>query len=60
MKFSTFYKTYYNHRIKKFNIFLKYFIFLILPSYLLNKILYPKPKNLRFLEKKTIIYLKRI
>ena len=52
MKFSTFYKTYYNHRIKKASIFLKYFIFLILPlSYLLNKILYPKPKNLEIFGK---------
>ena len=52
MKFLTFYKTYYNHRIKKASIFLKYFIFLILPlSYFLNKILYPKPKNLEIFGK---------
>ena len=47
MKFSTFYKTYYLHRINKANFFLKLIIFLKLPFiYLLNKILYPSEVNL--------------
>lgn len=53
MKFLTFYKTYYSHRIKKASIFLKYFIFLTLPvMYFLNKLLYPKSKNLELFAKK--------
>ncbi|RPG96857.1 MAG: hypothetical protein CBD99_002080 [Candidatus Pelagibacter sp. TMED239] len=60
MKFLTFYKTYYSHRVKKASIYLKYFIFLSLPLiYLLNKILYPKVKNLEnFANKNTYLYEK--
>lgn len=47
MKFSTFYKTYYLHRINKANFFLKLIIFFKLPFiYILNKILYPPEVNL--------------
>ena len=53
MKFLTFYKTYYSHRIKKASFFLKYFIFITLPLvYFLNKLLYPKLKNLELFGKK--------
>ena len=62
MKFLTFYKTYYSHRIKKASVFLKYFIFLSLPlNYALNKILYPKLKNLdNFAKKNDYLYEKEL
>ena len=42
MKFKTFYRTYYTHRIKKASILLKFIIFFKLPfNYLINRILYP-------------------
>ena len=42
MKFKTFYRTYYTHRIKKASILLKCIIFFKLPfNYLINRILYP-------------------
>ncbi len=60
MKFLTFYETYYSHRIKKASIFLKYFIFLTLPViYFLNKLLYPKSKNLEFFAKKNEYLFKK-
>lgn len=47
MKFVTFYKTYYLHRVKKASNVLKCIIFLTLPfNYLINKILYPPKINL--------------
>ena len=47
MKFKSFYKIYYEHRIHKASIFLKIYIFLILPiNYLINKFYYPKIINL--------------
>ena len=60
MKFLTFYKTYYSHRIKKASTLLKYFIFLFLPlNYALNKILYPRLKNLdNFAKKNEHLYQK--
>ena len=47
MKFKSFYKIYYEHRIHKASIFLKIYIFLTLPfNYLINKFYYPKIINL--------------
>ena len=47
MKFKSFYKIYYEHRINKASIFLKIYIFLTLPfNYLTNKFYYPKIINL--------------
>ena len=47
MKFATFYKTYYLHRIKKASNVLRCVIILTLPfNYLINKILYPSKINL--------------
>ena len=44
MKFNTFYKIYYSHRIKKSSLILKLYIFIKLPFvYLVNKLLF-KPK----------------
>lgn len=43
MKFRSFYKIYYEHRMLKASIFLKIYIFLTLPfNYLINKFHYPK------------------
>lgn len=43
MKFSSFYKIYYEHRMQKASIFLKIYIFLTFPfNYLINKFYYPK------------------
>ncbi len=47
MKFKTFIKIYYSHRLTKANFFKKTYIKLVLPFiYLLNKFYYPKIKNL--------------
>ena len=47
MKFKTFIKIYYSHRLTKSNFFKKTYIKLVLPFiYLLNKFYYPKIKNL--------------
>ncbi len=47
MKFKTFIKIYYSHRLAKANFFKKTYINLVLPfTYLLNKFYYPKTKNL--------------
>tara|TARA_B100000780_G_scaffold187954_1_gene132081 strand:+ start:936 stop:1784 length:849 start_codon:yes stop_codon:yes gene_type:complete len=49
MKFKTFVAIYYSHRIKKAKIFRKNYIFLILPFvYLVNKLFFPKIKNLDY------------
>ena len=53
MKFITFYKLYYAHRIKKSNLFLKIYLIIILPiRYLVNIIFLPPKKNLDFFSKK--------
>ena len=53
MKFITFYKLYYAHRIKKSNLFLKIYLIIILPiRYLVNIIFLPSKKNLDFFSKK--------
>ncbi len=53
MKLITFYKIYYQHRIKKANLFLKIFIYFILPfKYFYNLFFFPKKKNLDLNETK--------
>ena len=47
MKFKTFVKIYYSHRIKKASFFKKIYIYLVLPFiYFLNKLFYPRITNL--------------
>lgn len=62
MKFVTFYKTYYLHRVKKASNVLKFIIFLTLPfNYLINKILYPSKINLdEFSFKNKYLYNKNL
>lgn len=51
MRFKTFYKIYYQHRLLKAKLFLKIYILLILPvQYLLNLIYLPKKTNLDLIE----------
>ena len=51
MKFSTFYKIYYQHRIDKANFFLKIYIFFIIPfKYFYNLFFFPPKKNLDLIE----------
>ena len=53
MKYQTFVKIYYSHRIIKANFIRKIFYKIVLPLfYFINKILYPKVKNLDDIEKK--------
>ena len=53
MKFITFYKLYYAHRIKKSNASLKIYLIIILPiRYLINLIFLPLKKNLEIVAKK--------
>ncbi len=53
MNFRTFYKIYYEHRVKKSSIFLRIYIIILLPfNFLLNKIFLEPIKNLDNLEKK--------
>ncbi len=53
MKFRTFYKIYYQHRLYKANILLKIYILIVLPfQYLLNLFYLPKKINLDLIEKK--------
>jgi len=53
MKYQTFVKIYYSHRIIKANFIRKIFYKIALPLfYFINKILYPKVKNLDDIEKK--------
>ena len=54
MKFSTFYKIYYQHRIDKANFFLRLYIFLVIPfKYFYNLFFFPKKKNLDLIEIKS-------
>ena len=56
MKFNTFYKIFYEHRVKKANIFLKTYLIFILPfKYLINLPFVPKKINLDKLEKNNLI-----
>ena len=56
MKFNTFYKIFYEHRVKKANILLKVYLIFILPfKYLINLPFVPKKINLDQLEKKNLI-----
>ena len=53
MKFKTFYKIYYQHRLLKANFFLKIYILLILPAqYIINLFYIPKKINLDLIEEK--------
>lgn len=53
MKLTTFYKIYYQHRIKKAQFFLKIYIYFILPFiYFYNLFFFPKIKNLDLIETK--------
>ena len=53
MNLLSFYKIYYRHRIVKANIFLKFYLFIILPiRYLLNLPFFPKRINLDIYSKK--------
>jgi hypothetical protein len=53
MKYSTFYKLYYAHRIKKSKLILKIYILIILPfRYLINLIFFPRKKNIELIAKK--------
>ena len=53
MKFKTFYKIYYQHRLLKANFFLKIYILLILPfQYIINLFYIPKKINLDLIEEK--------
>ena len=62
MKFATFYRTYYLHRVKKASNVLRCIIFLTLPfNYLINKILYPSKINLdEFSFKNKYLYNKNL
>ena len=54
MKFRTFYKIYYQHRLYKANVFLKIYISIVLPFlYFLNLFYIPKKINLDLIEKKS-------
>lgn len=56
MKFNTFYKIFYEHRVKKANILLKAYLIFILPfKYLINLPFVPKKINLDQLEKNNLI-----
>ena len=53
MNFNTFYKLYYKHRIKKASLFLKIYLFLVIPiRYLINFFYFEKKINLDEFEKK--------
>lgn len=62
MKFNTFYKIYYLHRLKKSSFLLKIYIYLILPiAYLINKILIKPVINLdKFSENKLELHDKNL
>ena len=52
MKFNTFYKIFYEHRLKKAKVLLKLYLILILPfKYIINLPFVPKKINLDKLEK---------
>ena len=56
MKLNTFYKIFYEHRVKKANILLKVYLIFILPfKYLINLPFVPKKINLDQLEKNNLI-----
>jgi hypothetical protein len=56
MKFNTFYKIFYEHRVKKANILLKAYLIFILPfKYLFNLPFVPRKINLDQLEKNNLI-----
>ena len=60
MKFNTFYKIFYEHRVKKANILLKVYLIIILPfKYLINLPFVPKKINLDQLEKDNLILQKK-
>ena len=60
MKFNTFYKIFYEHRVKKANILLKAYLVIILPfKYLVNLPFVPKKINLDQLEKNNLILQKK-
>ena len=53
MKYSTFYKLYYAHRIEKSKLILKIYILIILPfRYLINLIFFPRIKSVELIAKK--------
>ena len=53
MNIKSFYKIYYDHRIKKATLYLRIYILLIFPfNYLINKLLYPSKINLDKFSKK--------
>ena len=60
MKFNTFYKIFYEHRVKKANSLLKVYLVIILPfKYLVNLPFVPKKINLDQLEKNNLILQKK-
>ena len=60
MKFKTFYKIFYEHRVKKANRLLKIYLFFIVPfKYLYNLFFVPKKVDLDQLEKKNIDLLNK-
>ena len=60
MKFNTFYKIFYEHRVKKANTLLKVYLVIILPfKYLVNLPFVPKKINLDQLEKNNLILQKK-
>ena len=60
MKFNTFYKIFYEHRVKKANYLLKAYLVTILPfKYLVNLPFVPKKINLDQLEKNNLILQKK-
>ena len=60
MKFNTFYKIFYEHRVKKANILLKAYLIIILPfKYLINLPFVPKKINLDQLGKNNLILQKK-
>ncbi|MDB4081357.1 hypothetical protein N9500_00330 [Candidatus Pelagibacter sp.] len=60
MKFNTFYKIFYEHRVKKANILLKAYLIIILPfKYLTNLPFVPKKINLDQLGKNNLILQKK-
>ncbi len=60
MKFNTFYKIFYEHRVKKANYLLKAYLVIILPfKYLVNLPFVPKKINLDQLEKNNLILQKK-
>ena len=53
MNIRTFYKIFYEHRVRKSSIFLTIYIFITLPlNYLVNKFFFETKKNLDLLAKK--------